>query len=76
MANLGIIQRAIKSAGRRHTISLLVNYTGNAELRSFFCSMLHPNNAYRKHLILSCYQRKKKSSKRRQWLPAKDLPQL
>ena len=29
MANLGIIQRAIKSAGRRHTISLLVNYTGN-----------------------------------------------
>jgi len=35
--------------------------------------MLRPNNAYRKHLRLSFYQRKKKSSIRRQWLPAKDL---
>jgi len=26
--------------------------------------------------MLSFYQRKKKSSIRRQWLPAKDLPQL
>jgi len=32
--------------------------------------------ACRKHLILSFYQRKKKYSIRRQWLPAKDLPQL
>jgi len=31
----GIIHRAIKSAGRRYTISLLVSYTGNPELRSF-----------------------------------------
>ena len=69
-----MIHRAIKSAGRRCTISLLVNYTGNPELRSFCYSMLHPNNACRKHLILSFYQRMKKSSIRRQWLPAKDLP--
>jgi len=36
--------------------------------------MLHPKNACRKHLILwamAFYQRKKKSSIRRQWLPAK-----
>jgi len=52
IANLGIIHRAIKSAGRLYTISLLVNYTVKAELRSFCCSMLHPNNACRKHLIL------------------------
>jgi len=71
-----IIHRAIKSAGRRYTISLLVNYTGNPELRSFYCSMLRPNNACRKHLILSFYQRKKKSSIRTQWLPAKDLSQF
>ena len=71
IANLGIIHKAIKSAGRRYTISLLVNYTGNNELCSFYCSMLRPNNSCRKHLILSFYQRKKKSSKRRQWLPAK-----
>ena len=75
-ANLGIIHRAIKSAGRRYTISLLVNYTSNPELRSFYCSMLRPNNACRKHLILSFYQTKKKSSIGRQWLPAKYLPQL
>jgi len=61
----------MKSVGRRYTISLLVNYTGNLELRSFRCSMLHPNNACRKHLILSFYQGKKNSSIRRQWLPAK-----
>jgi len=54
--------RAIKSLGRRYTISLLVNYTSNPELRSFYCSMLHPNNACRKYLILSFYRRKKKSS--------------
>jgi len=29
MANLGIIHRAIKSAGRRYAISLLVNCTGD-----------------------------------------------
>jgi len=52
IANLGIIHKAIKSAGRRYTISLLVNYTGNNELCSFYCSMLRPNNACRKHLIL------------------------
>jgi len=75
IANLGIIHGAIKSVGRRYAISLLVNYTGNPELRSFYCSMLHPNNACRKHLILSFHQRKKKSSIRRQWWPAKDLPQ-
>jgi len=75
-ANLRIIHMTIKSAGRRYTDSLPVNYTGNPKLRSFCCSMLHPNNACRKHLILSFYQRKKKSSIRRQWLPAKDLPQL
>ena len=57
-----IIHRAIKSVGSRYTISLLVNYTGNLELRSFYCSMLHPNNACRKHLILSFYQRKKKKA--------------
>ena len=68
MASLGIIHKAIKSAGRRYNISLLVNCTGNPELRSFCCSMLHPNNASRKYLILSFYQRKKKSSIRRQWL--------
>jgi len=73
---MGIIRMAIKSPGRCYTISLLVNYTGNLELRSFCCSMLHPNNACRKDLIFSLYQRKKKSSIRRQWLPAKDLPQL
>jgi len=56
------MHRAIKSAGRRCTISLLVNYTCNPELRSFYCSMLHPNNACRKHLILSFYPRKKKFS--------------
>jgi len=67
---------AIKSGGRRYTISLLVTYTGNPELRSFCCSMLRPNNACRKHLILSFYQRKKRFSIQRQWLPAKDLPQL
>jgi len=33
--------------------------------------MLHPNNACQKHIILSFYQRKKKSSIRRQWLPTK-----
>jgi len=70
------LHRAIKSAGRRYTISLLVNYTGNPELCSFYCSMLRPNNACRKHLILSFYQRKKKFSIRRQWLPTKDLSQL
>jgi len=32
----------MKSAGRRYTISLLVNYTGNPELRSFYCSMRIP----------------------------------
>jgi len=47
-----------KSAGRRYTISLLVNYTGDPELRSFYSSMLRPNNACGKHLILSFYQRK------------------
>jgi len=31
----------------RYTISLLVNYTGNPELRSFCYSMLRPNNACR-----------------------------
>jgi len=62
---------AIKSTGRHYTISLLVNYTGNLELRSFYYSMLHPNNACRKHLILSFYQRYKKSSIRRQWSPVK-----
>jgi len=67
---------AIISPGRRYTISLLVNYTGNPELRSFYCSMLYPNNACRKHLIRSFYQRKKKSSIQRHWFPAKDLPQL
>jgi len=66
IANLGIIRRAIKSSGRRYTISLQVNYTSNSELRSFCYSMLHPNNACRKHRILSFYQRKKKSSIRRQ----------
>ena len=76
IANLGIIHIDIKSAGRRYTKSLLVNYAGNLELRSFCCSMLHPNNACRKDLILSLHQRKKKSSIRRQWLPAKDLLQL
>jgi len=76
IANLGIIHIAIKSAGRRYTISLLLKYAGNSELRSFCCSMLHPNNACRKDLLLSLHQRKKKSSMRRQWLPAKDLPQL
>ena len=75
-SNLGIIHRTIKSAGRRYTVSLLVNYTGNPELCSFCCSMLHPNNACRKHLILSFYRRKKNSAIRRQWSPAKDLPQL
>jgi len=70
------MHRAIKSAGRRYTISLLVNYTGNPELRSFYCSILRPNNACRKHLILYFYQRKKESSIRQQWLLAKDLPQL
>ena len=50
---------ATKSAGRRYTISLLVNYTSNPEHRSFCCSMLHPNNACRNHLILSFHQRKK-----------------
>jgi len=34
--------------------------------------MLHPNNACLKDLILSLCQRRKKSSIRRQWLPAKD----
>jgi len=62
---------AIKSAGKRYTFSLLVSYTGNLELRSFCYSMLHPNSACRNHLILSFHQRKKKSSIRRQWLPAK-----
>jgi len=71
-----MIHIAIKPAGRRYTISLLVNCTGNLELRSFYCSMLHPNNACRKHLIFSFYQRKKKFSTRTQWLPAKNLPQL
>jgi len=52
----------MKSAGRRYTISLLVNYTGNLEVRSFCYLMLHPNNACRKHLILSFYQRKKKKA--------------
>jgi len=61
IVNLGIIPIAIKSVGRRYTISLLVNYTSNPELRSFCCSMLHPNNACRKHLILSFHQRKKKN---------------
>ena len=73
------MHRAIKSAGRRYTISLLVNYTDNPELRSFHCSMLNPNNACRKHLrLISFYQRKKKSSIRKQWLglPVKDLAQL
>ena len=60
IVNLGIIYRAINSAGRRYTISLPVNSTGKLELRSFCCSMLHRNNACRKHLILSFYQRKKK----------------
>ena len=46
------MHRAIKSAGRRYAISLLVNYTGNPELCSFCCNMLHPNNACQKHLIL------------------------
>jgi len=76
IANLRIIHKAIKSAGRCYTISLLVNYTGNLEACSFCCSMLHPNNACRKHLILAFYQRMKKSSMRRQSLSAKDLPQL
>jgi len=40
---------------------LLVNYTGKPELGSFYCSMLRPNNACRKHLMLSFYQRKKKN---------------
>jgi len=40
-------------------MSLLVNYTSNPELRSFYCSMLRPNNACPMHLILSFYQRKK-----------------
>jgi len=48
---------AIKSAGRRYTIPLLVNYTGNLELRPLCYSMLYPNNACRKHLVLSVYQR-------------------
>ena len=61
----------MKTAGRRYTISLLVNYTGDPELRSFYCSMLRPNNACQKHLILSFHQRKKKSSIRRQRLAAK-----
>jgi len=47
---------AIKSE-RRYTISLLVNYTGNFKRRLFCYSMLHPNNAFRKHLIISLYQR-------------------
>jgi len=66
----------MKSAGRRYTISLLANYIGNPELRSFCHSMLHPNNVCRKHQILCFYQRKKNSSIRRQWLPPKDLPLL
>jgi len=70
------MHRAIKSAGWRYTISLLLNCTGNLELRSFCYRMLHPNNACRKHLILSFYPRKKKYPIRRQWLPAKDLRQL
>jgi len=37
--------------------TLVVNYTGNLEVLSFCYSMLHPNNACRKHLILSFYQR-------------------
>jgi len=57
-----VIHRAIKSAGRRYTISLPINCTGNPELRSFCLSKLHSNNACRKHLILSFYQRMKKSS--------------
>ena len=59
IANLGIIHRAIKSAGRLYTISLLVNYTVKAELRSFCYSMLHPNNACRKHLILFLSEKEK-----------------
>jgi len=51
LANLGIIHRAIKSAGRRYTISLLVNCTGNSELRSFCYSMLHPNNFNTKAMV-------------------------
>ena len=54
----GIIHRAIKSEGKRYTISLLVNYTGNPELRSFYYSMLHPNNTCRKHLIRFIRERK------------------
>ena len=60
MANLGILHRAIKSSGRRYTMSLLVNYTGNPELCSFYCRMLRPKNACRKHLILSFLSEKEK----------------
>jgi len=71
----GPVHRAIKPAGRCYTISLLIKYTGNPELCSFYCSMLHPNNACRKHLTFFLSE-KEKSSIQRQWLPAKDLPQL
>jgi len=76
LKNVKVDPISVKISGTHHTISLLVNYTGNAKLRSFCYSMLHPNNACRKHLILSLSQRKKKYSIRRQCLPAKDLPQL
>jgi len=46
-------------SGKRYTTALLGNYTGNLDLRSFCCSMLHPNNACRKHLLILSVREKK-----------------
>jgi len=76
IANLGIIHWTIKSAGRRYTFSLLVNYTGNPGLRSFCYSMLHPTVPVENISYFVFIRERKKSSIRRQWLPAKDLWRL
>jgi len=74
--NVIALHQTIKKAAGWKFPNVLVANRHKTNQCSFYCSMLRPNNACRKHLILSFYQRKKKSSIRRQWLPAKDLPQL
>jgi len=55
---------------------LLVNYTGDPELHSFYCSMLRPNNACQKHLLFFFIRERKNLQYEGNGYLQKDLPQL
>jgi len=57
--NVIALHQTIKKAAGWKIPKVLVANRHKTNQCSFYCSMLRPNNACRKHLILSFYQRKK-----------------